>query len=136
VVLHFGEDDAIAGSQVGRAPGAGDEVDRLGRIADEDDLAAVGGADVVGDRRPGPLVCGGRLGGEGVRAAMDVGVVATLVAVDGLDRGQHALCARAAVEVGDRLVVDLALERRESRPHAIYRIGLGRCSSRQDRLHR
>ena len=40
------------------------------------DLAAVGGAEVVGDRRPGALVGGGRLGRERVRAAVDVGVVA------------------------------------------------------------
>ena len=44
---------------------------------------------------------------------MDVGVVAALVAVDRLDRGQHPLRAGAAVEVGDRLAVDLALQRRE-----------------------
>ena len=113
VVLHLGEHDAVAGADVGVAPGAGDEVDRLGRVADEDHLAAVGGAEVVGDRRPGALVGGGRLGGERVRAAVDVGVVAALVAVDRLDRGQHLLGAGAAVEVGDRLAVDLALEGRE-----------------------
>ena len=67
------------------------------------------GADVVGDRRPRPLVGGGRLGRERVRAAVDVGVVAALVAVDRLDRGQHPLGAGAAVEVGDRLAADLAL---------------------------
>ena len=100
----------------GVAPGAGDEVDRLGRVADEDHLAPVGGADVVGDRRPGALVGGGRLGRERVRAAVDVGVVAALVAVDRLDRGQDPLGAGAGVEVGERLAADLALERRERRP--------------------
>ena len=113
VVLHLGEHDPVAGADVGGAPGAGDEVDRLGRVADEDDLAPVGGADVVGDGRAGALVGGGRLGGERVRAAVDVGVVAALVAVDRLDRGQHPLRAGAAVEVGERLAVDLARERRE-----------------------
>ena len=67
------------------------------------DLAPVGGAEVVGDRRPRALVGGGRLGRERVRAAVDVGVVGALVAVDRLDRGQHPLGAGAAVEVGDRL---------------------------------
>ncbi len=113
VVLHLGQEDAVAGADVGVAPGARDQVDRLGRVADEDHLAPVGGADVVGDRRPRPLVGCGRLGRERVRAAVDVGVVAALVAVDRLDRGQHPLGAGAAVEVGDRLAVDLALERRE-----------------------
>ena len=113
MVLHLGEEDPVAGADVGVAPGPGDQVDRLGRVADEDDLAAVGGADVVGDGRPRPLVGVGRLRGEGVGAAVDVGVVAALVAVDRLDRGQHPLGAGAAVEVGDRLPVDLALQRRE-----------------------
>jgi hypothetical protein len=136
VVLHLGDDDAVAGIQAGRAPGAGDEVDGLGGVTDEDDLAPVGGAHVVGDRRPGALVGRGRLGGEGVRAAVDVRVVAALVTVDSLDRGQDPLGAGAAVEIGDRPVVDLALERREGRPDAVDRIGLGRCARRQDRLHR
>ena len=113
MVLHLGEQDAVALADVGVAPGAGDEVDRLGRVADEDHLAPVAGADVVGDGRPRPLVGGGRLGRERVGAAVDVGVVGALVAVDRLDRGQHPLGAGAAVEVGDRLAVDLALERRE-----------------------
>jgi hypothetical protein len=48
------EHDAVARADVGVAPGRGDEVDRLGRVADEDHLAPVGGADVVGDGRPRP----------------------------------------------------------------------------------
>ncbi len=91
VVLHLGEHDAITGGDVGRAPGAGDEVDRLGRVAHEGDLAAVGRAEVVGDRRAGALVGGGRLGRHRVGAAMDVGMVTALVPGDCLDRGQHAL---------------------------------------------
>ena len=123
VVLHLGEHDPVARADVGVTPGAGDQVDRLGHVADEDDLAAVGGADVVGDRRPGALVGRGRLGRERVRAAVDVGVVAALVAVDRLDRGEHALRAGAGVEIGDRLAVDLALERRERRPDLLDREG-------------
>ena len=79
VVLHLGEHDAVAGADVGVAPGAGDEVDRLGRVADEDHLAAVAGAEVAGDDVARPLVGGGRLGREGVGAAVDVRVVAALV---------------------------------------------------------
>ena len=95
VVLHLGEHDPVALADVHVAPGAGDEVDRLGGVADEDDLAAVAGADVVGHRRPGALVGRGRLGGERVGAAVDVRVVAALVAVDRLDRRQDALGAGA-----------------------------------------
>ncbi len=113
VVLHLGQHDPVARVDVGRAPAARDEVDRLGRVADEDDLAAIGRAEVVGDRGPRTLVGGGRLGRERVRAAVDVGVVAPLVTVDGLDRGEYALRARARVEVDEGLVADPAAQRRE-----------------------
>ena len=39
VVLHFGEQHGVAGAQVGPAPGLGDQVERLGRVLGEDDLA-------------------------------------------------------------------------------------------------
>ena len=38
VVLHDAEDDQVALADVAAAPGLGDEVDRLGRVADEDAL--------------------------------------------------------------------------------------------------
>jgi hypothetical protein len=112
-MLELGDDDSISGAEVGVAPGAGDEVDGLRRVADEDDLAAVGGADVVGERCPSALVRRRRLGRERVRAAVDVGVVAALVAIDRLDRSEYPLRAGAGVQVGDGPAVDLAGERRE-----------------------
>ena len=51
VVLHLGEDDLVAAADVAPAPRVGDEVDRLGRVAGEDDLVAVGGVDEPRDRR-------------------------------------------------------------------------------------
>ena len=62
VVLHLGEHDPVAGADVGGAPGVGDEVDRLGRVANEDDLATIGRAEMVGDGCPSALVRGGCLG--------------------------------------------------------------------------
>ena len=38
VVLHLGQDDGVAAIDVPPAPRVGDEVDRLGRVAGEDDL--------------------------------------------------------------------------------------------------
>ena len=72
VVLHLGQDDRVAPADVAAAPRVRDEVDRLGRIADEDDLGRLRGVDelrgggaggLVGDR--GPL-------GDLVDAAVDV----------------------------------------------------------------
>ena len=42
VVLELGDDDEVAGAEVRQPPRVRDEVDRLGRVADEDDLARVG----------------------------------------------------------------------------------------------
>ena len=42
VVLELGDDDEVAGAEVVHPPRVRDEVDRLGRVADEDDLAHVG----------------------------------------------------------------------------------------------
>ena len=39
VVLELGDEHDVAGAEVGEAPRVRDQVDRLGRVADEDDLA-------------------------------------------------------------------------------------------------
>jgi hypothetical protein len=39
VVIHLRDDDEVALADVAAAPGLGDEIERLGAVADEDDLA-------------------------------------------------------------------------------------------------
>src|SRR5262249_17255578 len=73
------------------------------------------GAEVGGDDAPGLLVEGGRLLGEGVDAAMDVGVLLPVIAIEGVDHRQRLLGGGAVVEVGERLPVDLAGEDGELR---------------------
>ena len=80
VVLHLGEHDRVRPADVPAAPGVGDEVDGLGRVADEDDLARVGRVDEGRDRDARILVGRGRLLADRVDAAMDVGAVARVVA--------------------------------------------------------
>ena len=48
VVLHLGQDDLVAARDVAAAPRVRDEVDRLGGVAREDDLVAVGRVDEPG----------------------------------------------------------------------------------------
>ena len=45
VMLHHGEHDLVAGPDMGEAEAGGDEVDRLGRRAGEDDLVGRGGVE-------------------------------------------------------------------------------------------
>ena len=93
VVLHLGQDDRVAAADVPPAPRVGDEVDRLGRVAGEDDLVAVGRVDEPRDPRPGLLVRGGRLLADRVDPAVDVGVVLAVVVGDGIDDDARLLAA-------------------------------------------
>ena len=55
VVLHVREHDRVAGLQVGARPRVRDEVDRLGRVAREDDLLGARCVDEACDLARGPL---------------------------------------------------------------------------------
>ena len=119
VVLHLGQDDRVAAVDVAPAPRVGDEVDRLGRVAGEDDLVAVRGVDEPGDLGARLLVLGRRLLADGVDAAMDVGVVLAVVVSDGVDDDARLLARRRRVEVDQRVPVDLLLEDREVAPQRV-----------------
>ncbi len=113
VVLHLGQDDRVAPVDVPAAPRVRDEVDRLGRVAGEDDLVAVGRVDEPRDPGPRLLVGGRRLLADRVDAAMDVGVVLAVVVGDGIDDDVGLLARRRGVEIDERVPVDLLREDRE-----------------------
>ena len=116
------------------APRVGDEVEGLGRVADEDHLAPVG-AEVGRDRRAGVLVERRSPPRRACDAAVDVGVVLAPVAIQRLDHRERLLCGGAVVEVGERLAVDLPSEDRELGADLLDgpRQGGGAC---RRRLHR
>ena len=105
VVLHLGQDDDVAAGDVLPAPRVRHEVDRLGRVAAEDDLVAVRGVDEAGDARPGRFVGRGRALADLVDAAVDVGVVLAVVGVHRLDDGERLLAGGGRVEVDERAAV-------------------------------
>lgn len=49
MVLHDGDDDLVARFEDRGRKALGDQVERLARVAGEDDLVGLGGADEVGD---------------------------------------------------------------------------------------
>ncbi len=108
VVLHLGQDDDVVLADVGPAPGVGDQVDGLGGVADKDDFARAAGVDEAADLAAGVLVGLGGLFGQGVDAAVDVGVVAPVVVVHGLDDRLGFLGGGGVVQVDQGLAVDLA----------------------------
>ncbi len=75
VMLHVRQHDRVAGAEVRAGPRVGDEVDRLGRVAGEDDLVGARCVDEARDLAPGVLERGRRFFGDRVHAAVDVGVV-------------------------------------------------------------
>jgi hypothetical protein len=56
VMLHFREQNHVAGLEIFRAPGTGDQVDALGGAARENDFLGAAGVDEFGGARPGGLV--------------------------------------------------------------------------------
>ena len=113
VVLELGDEDDVARAEVGEAPRVRDEVDRLGRVADEDDLAR--GRRV--HERAAPLARVlerlGRPLGELVDAAVHVRVRRLVEVRHRLEHRPGLLRARGRVEEGERLAVEDLLEDRE-----------------------
>ncbi len=106
MVLHLGEHDPVP------RPGdaAGDEVQGLGRVAGEHGVPSLR-ADEAGDPVAGALEEIGRLGGDGVDAAVDRRTVVRVVVLHRREDRARGLRGRTGVEVDD----PLALERRELR---------------------
>jgi hypothetical protein len=95
-----------------------DQVDRLGRAADVDDLLGRTCVDEAADRLACSLVRVGGALAQRVHAAVDVGVVVLVVVVDGLDHCARTLARRGVVEIDERLAVDLLIQDREVAPDA------------------
>src|SRR5919112_5970617 len=85
MMIHRSHDDEIAGLDVAAAPGLGDEVDRLSRVPNKNDLARRYGIDEIGHHMPGRLVLRRCSLGEVVNATMDISVRLPVIALDGGD---------------------------------------------------
>ena len=97
VMFHLGNHDRLAGLQERFRVAMGDEVDGLGRVADEDDLLALG---VQEGRRlvaRGLIIIGGALA-HPVQAAMHIGVAMLHRPHHRLDHGARLLRRGGAVE--------------------------------------
>ena len=92
----------------------GDEVDRLGRAAHEDDLARLGGVEEPPHPfRAPPRTHRSRRSLSEMHAAMDVRVLLAVVARQPSMHGLRLLRRRRVVEIDERLAVDALPENRE-----------------------
>jgi hypothetical protein len=113
VMLEDGRHDAVAAFDVVPAPRVRDEVQGLGRVAHEDDLALARRVDEPRDLRAGFLERGGRALAELVDPAVDVRVVLLEDARHRVDHLSRLLAGRRVVEVHERLPAHGLREDRE-----------------------
>ena len=107
MVLHPRQDDAVAGAEVGAAPGLGHEVDAVGASAHKQDFPGRGRAKVGADGLARAFVRLRRLLRQGVDAPVNVAVRMREVAGLRVDDGLGFLGGRRAVEIRQRLAVHL-----------------------------
>ncbi len=124
VVLHLRKHDLVPGDQR-LTEGRRYQVHRLGRALGEHDLTRAGGAHQPPHLLAGGLVGLGGLIGQGVHAAMDVGVGRLHGPLQGLDHRPRLLSRSGAVQVDQRMAVHLALQDRELSPHFLHIKGHG-----------
>jgi hypothetical protein len=105
VVLHLGDDHAVAGPEVGRAPRVGDEVQRLRDVLREDRLAHAP-VHEPGDARAGALEELRGLHLQRIHAAVHARAMRLVVVVHRVDDGPRRLRRRRAVEVDEPLAVE------------------------------
>ena len=120
VMLHFGQDDEIAGTDIGAAPRVGDQVDGRGGVGGEDRLLG-GRPQPRRDPCAGALKQLSRLNGERVHATVDRGATLGVVPEHRVDDRLWGLRGGGGVQVADRLSVELAPQDRELSPDVTHR---------------
>ena len=123
MVLHDREHDLVAGLDALAPERIGDEIDRLRRIAGEDDLFLAPGIEKGRDFLARALVSFGRLVGQIMQAAMHVGVLRRVGLVEPIEHGARLLRRSGVVEIDERLAIDLHRQDRKIRPDAVDVIG-------------
>ena len=116
MVLHGGDDDFIPGLNVFSAVASGDKIDRVGRSARVDDLAAVGGPEKSLHFAAGILVIVGRPLAQLVHAAVHIRAVLLIKPSHGVDHNARRLRRCRVVKIDQRFAVDGLVECGEITP--------------------
>ena len=116
MVLEMRDQDLVVCAELRATETLCDEINGLRGAAREYDFAAARRVYEFPELITRALV---RIGGamaESVDSAMHVGVIVSLVCRDRVDNDCGLLCRGGAVEVRDRMIIDLLLERRKFAP--------------------
>ena len=119
VMLHAGDEDHVALTQVLDATGVRDEVDALRAATGEDDLVLGIRADETGRLFPRRLKRIRGAGAQLMQGTMDVGVVPFVIMRQRADDGPRLLAAGRAVEIDERVTIHLLVENRKIRADAM-----------------
>ncbi len=135
VMFHRGDNDLIAGVQVGAAPTLRDEVDALGGTANEDDFARLGRAEEAAYLLTCLLVSAGGTLTQQMDGTMNVGVVVAVVVLQGVEYRLRLLRGGRVVEIDEWLTVNLLAEDRKilADVHHVEASGWGDGARRSDR---
>ncbi len=101
----------------------GDEIDRLGGVAGEDDFLGARRVEEGAHLLAGALVAFGRGIGEVMQAAMHVGVFRGVGLLDAVEHRLRLLRGSGVVEIDQRLAIDLHAENREILADAVDVVG-------------
>lgn len=114
VVLQLGDDDLIALSDMALRPAPGDEIDRLGGVAGEDDLLTAAGADERGHTAARRLVSRRRPLSKAVSPAVGIGIIAPVKLIDRLEDLTGPVRRGRTVQINQIAVFRLREERKIS----------------------
>jgi hypothetical protein len=113
VMLHFREQNHVAGLEIFCSPRTRDEIDAFGRAAHEDDFVGAFGVDEFrGARARGFKGVRGAIA-QLVDAAMDIGVVVFVIMHERVNHRARFLRRGGVVEINQRLAVDFLIENRK-----------------------
>ena len=118
MVLHLGDEDFVAGLE-GLANTGGDQIDRLGAAPGPHDLVGGRSIQIAGDGLAGGLEGLGRFIGQGVQAAVDIGIATLHRRRQGVDHRARLLRRGGRVQIDQRLAVHLPRQDRELGPDGV-----------------
>ena len=113
MVLHGGNQHVITLLKIRAAPGLGEEIHGRGRAAGPDQFFMAWGIDERGNALSSGFVAIRRLVAEFMYRAVHVGGAVRVVFIRGIEYGLGLWGRGGAVEVDQRLVVNLSAEQRE-----------------------